>query len=109
MYYVYELCCLTPSNFWLDPQLEEGRQLSDCKIEDGATLTFRLRLRGGAAEKAKVIIQKHQDKLLLLPQSSCVRSYKFQCLAESCRQLQQLKSSKRNRNKSTPTGTSGQT
>ena len=77
MYYVYELCCLTPSNFLLDPQLEEGRQLSDCKIEDGATLTFRLRLRGGAAEKAKVIIQKHQDKSLLRPQSICVRPYKF--------------------------------
>jgi hypothetical protein len=77
MHYVYELCCLTPSNFLLDPQLEEGRQLSDCKIEDGATLTFRLRLRGGAAEKAKVIIQKHQDESLLHPQSSCVCPDKF--------------------------------
>ncbi len=88
MHYVYELCCLTPSIFLLDLQLEEGRQLSDCKIEDGATLTFRLRLRGGAAQKAKVIILKHQDKSLLHPQSSCVRPHKFHvwlCRAGSCR------------------------
>ena len=37
-------------------QLDDSRMLADFDISDGATLSVQLRLRGGAALRAKVMI-----------------------------------------------------